>query len=493
MNKNRRKFLIGTTVTAAGIGGGSYALVNFFTPSQPQVSETRLPIPELLDTSKGEVTVTAQSSQHEFYTGIKSHTMGFNGSYLGPTVKLYKNQRAAVTFRNELNEPTTIHGHGLHVAGRWDGGPQNVIAPGEHITYQFDIIQQAGTSWYHPHVMGRTAEQVHAGLAGLYIIEDENSASLNLPSIYGVNDIPLAVQDRTFINGVMRPYSITAEQLMEGLKEETLVVNGAIAPYQDVPKGWVRLRLLNGSNARYHRYRFADSSSFYKIATEGGLLEKPVQMIELVMGPGERNEIMLDMSQLESQQLLCDFIEGEGLSMFFKSTPQLVLELRANKQISAQGELPQRLNRITPYSLAEATVVRDFVLEMGMGGGDEGEGQSLNAHANHNMFSINGRSMDMAYINHTSKLGQLERWRIRGEEMRHPFHMHGTSFLILSQNGVAPAEADRGWKDTVDVNEGVTEVLLKFDVPADKQYPFMYHCHILEHEDSGMMGQFTVV
>lgn len=77
--------------------------------------------------------------------------------------------------------------------------------------------------------------------------------------------------------------------------------------------------------------------------------------------------------------------------------------------------------------------------------------------------------------------------------MRHPFHMHGTSFLILSQNGAAPAIADRGWKDTVDVNEGVTEVLLKFDVPADRQYPFMYHCHILEHEDAGMMGQFTVV
>lgn len=490
MDKNRRSFLIGgAAVATASLGGIGYTFSNQLTSSRALTSHSRLPVPELLDSSQGEVIVTAQDMQHEFYAGLKSKTMGFNSSYLGPTIKLYKDKQARVTFRNQLSEPTTIHGHGLHVAGRWDGGPQNIIKPGEQVTYQFDIIQQAGTSWYHPHMMGKTAEQVHAGLAGFYIIEDQHSASLNLPSVYGVNDIPLAVQDRTFVNGVMRPYSVTMEQIMEGLKEDTLVVNGSIAPYKEVPQGWVRLRLLNGSNARYHRYRLEDSSSFYKIATEGGLLERPVPMSELIMAPGERNEIMIDMSQVASRQLLCDFIGGEDLWLsLFAAKPQLALELRSTPQLEAQGELPEKLNHILGYKLTDVAVERDFVLQMDM----EGEQQSDSIHAHHNMFSINGRSMNMKHINHTSKLGQLELWRISGEEMRHPFHMHGTSFLILSQNGVAPADADRGWKDTVDVNEGVTEVLLKFDVPADRQYPFMYHCHILEHEDAGMMGQFTV-
>lgn len=491
MDKKRRSVLFGTAAIAtAGIAGVGFTLNSQFVTARTIPSRTRLAMPELLDTREGEVIVTARDMQHEFYPGVQSDTMGFNSSYLGPTIRLHKNRHAIVTFKNELSEPTTIHGHGLHVAGRWDGGPQNIIKPGEQVTYQFDIIQQSGTSWYHPHMMGKTAEQVHAGLAGFYIITDEYTESLNLPSIYGVNDIPLAVQDRTFIDGAMRSYSVSMEQIMNGLREDTLVVNGTIAPYKEVPAGWVRLRLLNGSNARYHRYRLEESSIFYKIATEGGLLERPIQMTELIMGPGERNEIMVDMSQVASRQLLCDFIGGEEQWLdLFMNKSQLVLELRADKQLQTQGELPQKLSEIAPYRLADVTVERNFVLQMGM----DGEMENSAAHAHHNLFKINGRSMNMKHINHTSKIGQLELWRITGEEMRHPFHMHGTSFLILSQNGSTPTIADQGWKDTVDVNEGVTEVLLKFDVPADRQYPFMYHCHILEHEDAGMMGQFTVV
>ncbi|OLQ79087.1 Bilirubin oxidase [Photobacterium proteolyticum] len=453
-------------------------------------STNKLMIPELIDTKQNRATeLVIQEGRHEFFSGVPSETKGVNGDYLGPTIKLYQGKSTQVTFTNDLNEATTIHGHGLHVDGRWDGGPQNVIMPGKSITYSYEIIQQAGTSWYHPHLMGKTAEQVHAGVAGFIIIEDDNSDSLDVPSRYGVDDIPIVVQDRSFVNGVMRNYSVSMEQIMEGLKEETLVVNGQISPYYDVPSGWIRLRLLNGSNARYHSYTLENGDSFWKIATDGGFLESPVEMTSLVMAPGERNEILVNMVNTASNRVLVEFLEDEqSLLSFFKNDHQVALELRVDDSIEPHLTVADVLNVIEDIDRNQVSVERNFVLEMG-----EVEVEGLvSSHNHHSMFSINGRSMDMNTINHSSKKGQYELWRISGQEMRHPFHMHGTSFLIVSQNGAPPNEADRGWKDTVDVNEGITEVVLKFDVTASKEYPFMYHCHILEHEDAGMMGQFTV-
>ena len=388
--------------------------------------------------------------------------------------------------------PQRLHGHGLHVNGEIDGGPQSRIEPGESWEITIPVQQQAGMSWYHPHLVGETASQVHAGLAGIYLIEDENSLALDLPKEYGVNDIPLVIQDRTFTDGVMNEYRVHQHQLMDGLREDTLVVNGTLNAYHRVPAGWVRLRLLNGSNARFYRFLLDNNTSFFKIATEGGFLNEPVLMNSIDIAPGERNEIMVDLSGGENATLIAELlpVNPEDVGLFHRNERAHVLELRVDQGLKASGILPEKLNELSFLNPSDATNFRTFRLEVGhmmgrgMGMGSRGMGMG--------MFSINGQSMNVDIINETVRKGETEIWTITGDTMPHPFHIHGVSFQILTQNGKPPAEADRGWKDTVVVGDETTEIILRFDHVATKEYPYMYHCHMLEHEDGGMMGQFTV-
>ncbi len=453
----------------------------------PTAGQNRLHIPALIDSqTTPEIELVLQHGAHQFYEGIASETMGINGDYLGPTIRLHRGTEANITFVNEIDEPTTVHGHGLHIAGAIDGGPQGAIAAGERWRITIPVIQEAGTSWYHPHFMGTTAHHVHAGLAGIYLIEDQNSQALDLPKTYGVDDIPLIVQDRSFTDGKMNPYAIADEELEDGLREDTLVVNGTVDAYHTVPQGWVRLRLLNASNARSYRFSFAGGLPFFKIATEGGFLNRPIELTTIDMAPGERNEIMIDLSAGQDVSLRAGFIaadpEDDLLASWFGRMPtEEVVALRVDPSLPTNGNLPSTLNDIVYFDRDDATRTRTFSLDMD----DNGNGSQR--------FSINGRSMNMGTINEVVKQGEIELWRVTGEFMPHPFHMHGVSFQILTHNGEPPAEADRGWKDTVVVTGEVTELLLRFDHLASEETPYMFHCHILEHEDAGMMGQFTVV
>jgi bilirubin oxidase len=461
--------------------------INSSVQNAPETGQNPLQIPELLDSrTTPEITLVMQNGSHEFYAGVQSETKGFNGDYLGPTIRLYKDTDATITFTNNIGEPTTVHGHGLHVNGEIDGGPQSTIQPGESWQITIPVRQEAGTSWYHPHMMGKTAHHVHAGLAGLYLIEDENSQALDLPKDYGVNDIPLVVQDRSFTDGKMKAYAVTEEDIVNGLREDTLVVNGTVDAYHNVPQGWVRLRLLNGSNARFYRFYFGNDVPFFKIATEGGFLNQPVEMAFIDMAPGERNEIMIDLSDGSNATLIADLLpaDPEDDGGWITNTPQAnVVELRVNPTMQASGSLPETLNDIDYLERVDATQIRTISLDMEVRGGSA---ETMD------MFGINGQAMDMGFINERINKGEVEIWRITGQRMPHPFHLHGASFQILTLNGEPPAEADRGWKDTVVVWDEVTEVIVRFDYEAAEEYPYMYHCHMLEHEEYGMMGQFTV-
>jgi bilirubin oxidase len=334
--------------------------------------------------------------------------------------------------------------------------------------------------------VGKTAHHVHAGLAGLYLIEDENTQALGLPKDYGVNDIPLVVQDRSFTDGKMNEYSVTVEEITNGLREETLVVNGTVDAYQNVPQGWVRLRLLNGSNARFYRFHFGTDVTFFKIATEGGFLNQPIEMEFIDMAPGERNEIMIDLSSGSNATLIADLLptDPEDVGFWSGDTPQaLVVELRVDPTLQASGTLPATLNNIAYFDRDDATQIRTISLDLEVRGGSV---------ENMDMFGINGQAMDMGFINERIKKGEVEIWRITGQRMPHPFHIHGVSFQILTLNGEPPSAADRGWKDTVVVWDEVTEIIVRFNYEATEEFPYMYHCHMLEHEEYGMMGQFTV-
>ncbi len=469
----------------------------------PAVGTTKLFIPPLIDgRNTVPLPITISETHHEFFAGTPSPTMSFSAanapqSYLGPTIRLQRGKNTTIRFINQLSEGTTVHGHGLHVRGELDGGPQGLIAPNTSWQITIPVAQVAGTSWYHPHAMGKTAEHVHAGLAGLYIIEDEVSAKLPIPKRYGIDDLPLIIQDRSFVNGKLVPYRPTMEQHMGGLREATLVVNGTLTPVHSVPAGWIRLRLLNGANARSFAFFFKNNRPFQLIATDGGFIEKPVELKRLTLMPGERAEIMVDLSTTTgSVPLMAAFLNEEAAGFFPLLTKQLVVELRVDPAQRAEGMLPKQLTSINWVDRTVAQTTRTFSLEMGDGGGDGDGGGGENAAAGAinllTLFSINGVFMDMDVINERVRLGEWELWRVQGEEMAHPFHVHGTSFQVLSANGAPPPPEQRGWKDTIIVNDGWTEFLVQFNFPADRQYPYMYHCHILEHEDGGMMGQFTV-
>jgi bilirubin oxidase len=353
------------------------------------------------------------------------------------------------------------------VPGSVDGGPHQKIDSGNSRTEILNIDQEASTNWYHPHLMGSNAEHVYKGLAGLLIVEDENSLSLGLPNEYGVNDIPLIIQDRLFVEGVMT-YSMDHRR---GYLGNTILVNGTIGAYKNVPMGWVRFRILNGSNARFYDFKFEDNRSFEVIATEGGFLESPVAMKNLEVWPGERFEIMVNFNDSSVVKLMANST-NRGQSESFE-----IIEFRPDENQSSNGQLPAQLNRIDSYDPSEVINTREFRFNMdGVEGG---------------MMGINGVAMNMDVINERVQKNILERWVISSFDGKHPFHLHGASFLVLSMNGNEVPLHEQGWKDTVKVDYEA-EILVQFELEADDENPYMYHCHILEHEDMGMMGQFTV-
>ena len=424
-------------------------------------------IPPLIDSRvhAGAISISIQNGNHQFFENMNSQTRGFNGNYLGPTIRMHKGDSTHLLFTNNIGETTTVHGHGLHVPGHLDGGPQLKIQPGATWDVILPINQEASTNWYHPHLMGKTAPHVHSGLAGFYLIEDNNSQALNLPKTYGVDDIPLAIQDRTFVNGQMVVYP---EGQMEDLREPTLVINGTIDPYLSVPKGNVRLRLLNASNSRSYDFFIKGNLPFYKIATEGGFLNAPVQLTRLSMAPGERNEIIIDMSNGDVE-LMAYYLAPKEKHGTESNPKSRVLYLEVDENMTPPNtNLSQSLNNIQPHIASNVVKTRYFDLED---------------------MKINGKSMDMNIINERVNKGELEKWTVSSG--RHPFHMHGASFLILSINNQPPLLEDQGWKDVI-MPYGDAEVLIRFDYEATDQFPYMYHCHLLEHEDHGMMGQFTV-
>ena len=489
---SRRQFLAGS---AAMLGAG------YIPDIRSKTTSTRLPIPPLVDGSQGKpIDLRIRSGTWNFRFGIGTPTLGFSQDYLGPTIRTRQHSELNLHYQNTLAESVAVHGHGLHVPGEVDGGPQLAIEPGAVWQPGLSIVQPAATCWYHSHTHGKTGEQVYRGLAGLIIIDDELADSLPLPRRYGVDDLPIVIQDRTFDGQGRLVYSLhDADE--DGWLGDTVVLNGAVAPVAYVPAGKVRLRLLNGANARFYIVAFADGRTFYKVASDGGLLEAPVPLTTMEMSPGERCEVVIDMADGKPAGLLTLFedefdddeegVLGSLANLFDRSEsapPSPSLTLIVDNSLEANTEpLPERLATIVRPLPQEIVRTRDFMLTM-----DDGDGDDDGGHPAMDM-AINGAAMDMNVINERVERGVWERWRIRSNQGAHPFHVHGCSFLIERMEGAAASPDQRGWKDMVVVDDDDwSEIIVRFDHPATDQYPYMYHCHILEHEDRGMMGQFTV-
>ena len=506
-----------------------------------------LPIPDLLTAdASNRIQLIAQAGQSSF-AGKTATTWGYNGNLLGPAVKLSKGQAVTVDIHNQLAEETTLHWHGLEIPGEVDGGPQGIIPAGGKRSVTFTPDQRAATCWLHPHQHGKTGRQVAMGLAGLVLIEDEEIRKLLLPKQWGIDDVPVIIQDKQFSADGQVNYQLDIMTAAVGWFGDTLLTNGAIYPQHAAPRGWLRLRLLNGCNARSLNIAASDNRPLYVIASDGGLLAEPVKVTQLPMLMGERFEVLVDVSDGKAFDLVTLPVSQMGMAIAPFDKPHPVMRVQP-LLITASGTLPDTLTSMPSLPSLEGLTVRKLQLSMdpmldmmgmqmlmkkfggqAMAGMDHGKmmghmnndnmdhgnmnhgnmnhGEMGNMqHGNmgnmkhggsfdfHNANRINGQAFDMNKPMFAAAKGQHERWVIsgQGDMMLHPFHIHGTQFRILSENGKAPAAHRAGWKDTVRVEGGVSEVLVKFDHDAPKEHAYMAHCHLLEHEDTGMMLGFTV-
>jgi len=301
----------------------------------------------------------------------------------------------------------------------------------------------------------------------------------NIPQTYGVDDIPLIIQDKRFTqDGLMASSAPFFSNV--GTLGDQILVNGTLNPYFEATTNLVRFRILNASNTRVYNLGFTDNRSFSLIGTDSGLLEKPIEMKRLMLSTRERAEIVVTIF-LGDEVIMRSYSPDLGAPFWaqrFDGGDDTfdILKIRGARQLVDLGELPSRLIDIEWPKEEEAVKKRTFELV----------GRSR----------VSGKPMNMSRIDEVMAIGSTEIWEIRNprSEMYHSFHVHGIHFSVLELNGKQPPDHLRGWKDTIFLPpESSASIIARFGVHADANTPFMYHCHILMHEDQGMMGQFIVV
>ncbi|MCF6337472.1 MAG: multicopper oxidase domain-containing protein [Gammaproteobacteria bacterium] len=419
--------------------------------------------------------------------------MRYNDLLLPPVIVAKRGDSIKVNVNNNLlasDEDTTVHWHGFKIPGSQDGGPDFPIPAGESKTYSFTLVQPAASLWFHPHAHGTTATQVYNGLAGAFILTDDITDALEtnneLPS--GEYDIALLVQDRRFAEdssatGIRNLVHIP-QRGMNVVSGEHILVNGVEMPALEVATRQYRFRLYNASNARTYDFALDNGADFYVVGTDGGLLNTPVLTKSIMLGAGERAEIVVDFRNRLNQQV----------KLISQATPNNaavsdVMRFDVNREMTdpviLYSSLPTGAEVNTRLTEDQADVTRDFVMSMGMGAGGV-------------QFLINGKTFDMNRVDETVASGAVEIWNIQNTSvMEHPFHAHAIQWQVLDREiggVISPASGiDLGWKDTVLVQSGETVRFIgRFD-PEVNTGLYMYHCHILEHEDAGMMGTFEVL
>lgn len=503
----RRALLLGAAgatlaqISACGGGSGHMGqaiappLIDPYTGASP---ERNLPIVGLdegvADASGGRLfSLVAQRGSAQLLSGVNTNTLGYNGTVLGPALRLRTGQTTTIRVQNNIGEVTTAHWHGLVVPAGADGGPHQAIAPGATWEATFSVSNPASTCWFHPHPHGATGRQVVAGLAGLLIVDDPAVPTVALPGTWGVDDLALVLQDKRFTASGQIDYTLTANEPFTGYAGDHLLVNGIFGPVWQAPQQWVRLRLLNGCNARTLALRLSNGIAMLQVANEGGLLAAPVARPSVVLAPGERAEVLVDLSAVASGQELrlyastlaggLGFGMGMGVGMGAGSVVSEVAALKIRvslpRQPNAMAAPPGSLPAAPTMTPGAGATNRSFNLDGGMMG---------------SAFTINARRFDINRIDFAVPAGTVEVWRFfNATGMAHPMHVHGVRMSLLSRDGAAPAAYERGLRDTF-VVDSMQTVAVAVQTPAvASSSPLMVHCHILEHEDAGMMTQFISV
>ena len=466
----------------------------------PAMAQTALYIPDTISGSN--INLLMHKDSVQFLAGQKTKTYGFNSNkFLGSTIILNNGSNVSFNVNNQMGDTTTVHWHGLHVAPTNDGNPHTIILPNATWTPSFTVIDKASTYWYHPHFHGKTATHVVKGLAGMIIVRDAEERALTLPRNYGIDDIPVIVQSMEFdsVNQIMP----------RGMQDSLVLVNGVRANYgqsvyANLPAQVVRLRLLNAGGERGYNFGLSGNKQFKIIGSDGGLLQAPVNATRVLLASGERAEILIDLTGMNGQTIyLMSYaseipmgVQGGPTMPMGAGSPSMdspingvdynIMQINVTVPTTTPipvTSIPTALASFTPYIASQASTIRTITMTpvsmMSMDG----------------PFYFNGLLFDMMRIDYKIPINNIEIWELKNETMvAHPFHIHDVQFYILDRDGNLPALQERGRKDVVLVNPNETvRFIAKFEDFADSLNPYMFHCHILMHEDDGMMGQFVVM
>jgi bilirubin oxidase len=424
-----------------------------------------------------------------FYAGFVTNTYGVNAAYLGPTIFLRKGDSVSLNVNNTLADTTTIHWHGLHVSAANDGGPHTVIPPATVWNPRFKVRDEASTFWYHPHLHMNTNLHATKGAAGIIIVRDSSERTLALPRTYGTDDFPVVIQSKAFDGN--------KQIMVNNAYDSVMMVNGTLKPYLQVPAQVVRLRLLNASSERVYNCGFTGNFAFYQIASGGGLLANPVSLTRLRLAPGERAEILLNLTGMQTQTLnLISFASEFGSGIYGAANPAAmgggtitgystnvlngtnfpILNLQVVAQTTnAVTSIPSSLKPNSPWNTALAAVTRTLTFSPQTMGAN----QMLNG-----PFLINSSSFNMGVVNYTIPKDNIEIWQLTNNTaIAHPFHIHDVQFYLFSINGATPPANMQGRKDVVLVpSQQTVKFITRFETFCDS-IPYMYHCHMLKHED----------
>ena len=411
-----------------------------------------------------------------------ARVLAYGGSYPGPVIRVRAGETLRLGFTNDLAEETNLHFHGLHLDPAVDD-PFLHVHPGERHVYELAIPWDAqGTYWYHPHVHGRVAVQLFAGLAGAIVVDPPEE----IPGLAEADDHVLVLKDITLVGEAVASH--TAMDWRTGKRGALSLVNGRTSCVLSTAAGLLRLRLLNASNARFYRLRL-EGLPMLQIASDGGLLERPVERTEIALAPGERAELLVPVVR-SGLFWLRDFgcgassgMGGRGPGACGTGGAEDLLLLAASGA-TPPPELPSRLATIPRLDPAAARERQDLTLADGMMGGGAMSGGGMMGG-----FTINGRTFDPDRTDVRGTLGATALWQVTNAGMmHHPFHLHTYAFQVVDRNGVP--EPVRAWKDTVDLAPGDTvRLVVRY---GDFGGRTVFHCHIPEHEDQGMMGVLEV-
>jgi FtsP/CotA-like multicopper oxidase with cupredoxin domain len=526
-NINRRDFL-----RLSGLGFGALLLGNPLSVLKPLSKQPEMDMPFEPD---AEIDLTAAEKWVQILPGAQTRVWSYYGNlkwtnvgdyvtvtnlencYLGPIIRVKSGTKVRINFHDDLGEDSVLHPHGLHVLEENDGQPMQAIHTGEAKVYDIEVIDRAGPYWFHPHPMGRTAEQVVMGLAGLFPVWDDDEVNAIPGADTGANDKPVIIQDRMFDSNNQILYQ---PNNMWGYLGDKVLVNGGVnATMALEPRGY-RLRFLNGSNARTYKLAWSNAMKLQVIGTDGGLLPAALPKSYVMLMPGERVDVWADFSGLAGKQLILKSqsfspmggmggggmggggmggggmggggMGGGGMmSSLANGAAFNILTINVGRKASVKpvlGKLPPLSIVYDANNVPNFANPRPFTLEM----------SQMVWTINHRVYNM----VDMMEVAEDEMVWMDETmaWEwINNSPIPHPMHIHNCMFQVLGRTSPGSSSyatanqgfVDSGWKDTVIVWPGERVRIAMTFSPYSGMY--MYHCHILEHEDMTMMRNYMIM